>query len=180
MSAPNVLLLDEPTNDLDIPTLMALEEYLDEFPGALIVVSHDRYLLDRTIKYIFRFEGDGRVSEYPGDYSTYLEFLDREAAQQTTELRAESVRPQPTVKTIELTEPRKKQLSFKEKRELDALEVRIAEAEARKSRPRRAVKPLRYGRQETTGIVSRTKQTLQRKLDQDLERWTELAARAES
>ncbi len=178
MSGPNVLLLDEPTNDLDIPTLMALEEYLDEFPGALIVVSHDRYLLDRTIKYIFRFEGDGRVSEYPGDYSTYLEFRDREAAaQQTVELRAESVRPQATAKAIEPTKSRK--LSFKEKRELDALEVRIAEAEAHRA-DLEAQLSLHATDARKLQVLSTEQQALQRQLDQDLERWTELAARAES
>src|SRR5690606_35160818 len=61
MGAPNVLLLDEPTNDLDIPTLVALEEYLETFPGCLITVSHDRAFLDRTAEHLFRFEGDGRV-----------------------------------------------------------------------------------------------------------------------
>ena len=64
MGSPNVLLLDEPTNDLDIPTLVALEEYLDEFAGALIVVSHDRYFLDRTIENVFRFEPGGNVREF--------------------------------------------------------------------------------------------------------------------
>src|SRR6185503_15847847 len=78
MSAPNLLLLDEPTNDLDIQTLVRLEEYLDSFPGCLIVVSHDRYFLDRTVESIFRFEGNGRVEEYPGNYSAFLEARDRE------------------------------------------------------------------------------------------------------
>ncbi len=73
MGAPNVLLLDEPTNDLDIQTLITLEDYLDSFPGNLIVVSHDRYFLDRTVEHIFRFEGGGRVREYPGNYSAFLE-----------------------------------------------------------------------------------------------------------
>jgi ATP-binding cassette subfamily F protein uup len=88
MNAPNVLLLDEPTNDLDIPTLIALEEYLDDFAGALVVVSHDRYFLDRTINQVFRFEGDGTVREYPGDYSAYLEFRAREETARTIETRA--------------------------------------------------------------------------------------------
>src|SRR5215203_4902680 len=78
MGSPNVLLLDEPTNDLDIPTLIALEEYLDDFAGALIVVSHDRYFLDRTIDNVFRFTDGGNVREYAGDYTTYLEAHERE------------------------------------------------------------------------------------------------------
>ncbi len=80
MGSPNVLLLDEPTNDLDIPTLIALEEYLDDFAGALIVVSHDRYFLDRTIENIFHFEPGGQVREYAGDYTAYLETHERELA----------------------------------------------------------------------------------------------------
>src|ERR687893_1729520 len=78
MSAPNVLLLDEPTNDLDIPTLIALEEYLDDFAGALIVVSHDRYFLDRTIDSVFKFQDAGVIRAYAGDYSAYLETNERE------------------------------------------------------------------------------------------------------
>ncbi|HYP53527.1 MAG TPA: ABC-F family ATP-binding cassette domain-containing protein, partial [Pyrinomonadaceae bacterium] len=73
MGAPNVLLLDEPTNDLDIPTLVTLEDYLDNFAGCLVVVSHDRYFLDRTVEHIFRFEGAGRVVEYPGNYTAFVE-----------------------------------------------------------------------------------------------------------
>src|SRR5215204_519107 len=76
MTEPNVLLLDEPTNDLDVPTLIALEEYLDDFAGALIVVSHDRYFLDRTIDTVFKFEEGGKVREFPGDYSAYLEIIE--------------------------------------------------------------------------------------------------------
>jgi energy-coupling factor transporter ATP-binding protein EcfA2 len=80
MGSPNVLLLDEPTNDLDIPTLIALEQYLDDFAGALIVVSHDRYFLDRTIENVFRFTEGGKVREYAGDYTAYLEAHEREEA----------------------------------------------------------------------------------------------------
>src|SRR5687768_7094653 len=83
MAQPNVLLLDEPTNDLDIPTLIALEEYLDDFAGALIVVSHDRYFLDRTIDNVFKFEEGGKVREFPGDYTAYLEITQRESARET-------------------------------------------------------------------------------------------------
>ncbi len=73
MSAPNVLLLDEPTNDLDITTLSILENYLEDFPGAVIVVSHDRYFLDRVVDRILAFEPDGQIRQYEGDFSSYLE-----------------------------------------------------------------------------------------------------------
>ncbi|HBQ87782.1 MAG TPA: ABC transporter, partial [Syntrophomonas sp.] len=73
MGAPNVLLLDEPGNDLDIETLTILEDYLDDFPGAVIAVSHDRYFLDRIARRILAFEGAGKISEYTGNYSDYLE-----------------------------------------------------------------------------------------------------------
>jgi ATP-binding cassette subfamily F protein uup len=75
MSAPNVLLLDEPTNDLDIQTLSVLEQYLDEFPGVVIVVSHDRFFLDRTVDKIMAFEGQGRVRVHVGSYSEYAEWM---------------------------------------------------------------------------------------------------------
>ena len=88
MGSPNVLLLDEPTNDLDIPTLIALEEYLYDFAGALIVVSHDRYFLDRTIDNVFRFTEGGQVREYAGDYSAYLEAHEREEAGRNAEPNA--------------------------------------------------------------------------------------------
>ena len=72
MEAPNVILLDEPTNDLDIQTLVILEDYLDTFPGIVITVSHDRYFLDRVVNRIFAFEGDGRVQQqYEGGYTDY-------------------------------------------------------------------------------------------------------------
>ncbi|MDE5110429.1 MAG: ABC-F family ATP-binding cassette domain-containing protein, partial [Trichodesmium sp. St7_bin2_1] len=80
MSAPNVLILDEPTNDLDVQTLAVLEEYLEEFNGCVIVVSHDRYFLDRTVDRIFSFEGLGILRQYPGNYSLYLDYKEVEAA----------------------------------------------------------------------------------------------------
>ena len=72
MTAPNILLLDEPTNDLDIDTLMVLEEYIEGFPGAVLLVSHDRYFLDKTTDHILEFQGDGRIHKYLGGYSDYL------------------------------------------------------------------------------------------------------------
>jgi len=126
MSAPNLLMLDEPTNDLDIQTLVRLEEYLDSFAGCLIVVSHDRYFLDRTVESIFRFEGDGRIKEYAGNYSAFLEAREREAPE-TIEAKPSSAKPAAHSSTA----PRK--LSYKERREFEELEKRIEQSEARKT-----------------------------------------------
>ncbi len=126
MSAPNVLILDEPTNDLDVQTLSVLEEYLEEFNGCVIVVSHDRYFLDRTVEKIFALEGGGEVREYPGNYSVYLDHKkDEEVAVE------KSSEPKLSAPKSVSTKPRK--LSFKEKRELETLETRIPELEAEKS-----------------------------------------------
>lgn len=84
MGAPNVLLLDEPTNDLDIQTLTILEDYLDDFPGAVIVVSHDRYFLDRVVDKVLAFTGDGHIAKYLGNYSDYLELAKAEAESKGT------------------------------------------------------------------------------------------------
>ncbi len=134
MQAPNVLLLDEPTNDLDIPTLVALEEYLDDFNGSVIVVSHDRYFLDRVVDHIFRFEGAGAIREYPGNYSAYIEITEREqeekdAIEQEKKLRAKQLAATPVVVQAQTNQ---RKLSFKEKKELDSLEGEIATLEARK------------------------------------------------
>ncbi|HXU09484.1 MAG TPA: ABC transporter ATP-binding protein, partial [Blastocatellia bacterium] len=119
-------MLDEPTNDLDIQTLVRLEEYLDSFAGFLIVVSHDRYFLDRTVESIFRFEGDGRIKEYAGNYSAFLEAREREAPE-TIEAKSTVAKPA----TNSSTAPRK--LSYKERREFEELEKRIEQSEARKA-----------------------------------------------
>src|SRR5215510_13269575 len=118
MGAPNLLLLDEITNDLDIATLSALEDYLETFPGCLVVVSHDRYFLDRTVDYIFRFEGAGKIREYPGDYSAFIEIRDRENAEKASAETATKT----AAKQREESRPfqdstARRKLSFKEKRE---------------------------------------------------------------
>src|SRR5204863_6866940 len=120
MSAPNLLLLDEVTNDLDIQTLITLDEYLDSFTGCLIVVSHDRYFLDRTVEHIFRFEGDGRVREYPGNYSAFLEIQARELAEAAATAAVNERVSKPAAAPKTSVGPRK--LSYKERRELESLE----------------------------------------------------------
>jgi ATP-binding cassette subfamily F protein uup len=173
MGSPNMLLLDEITNDLDIPTLVALEEYLESFPGCLVIVSHDRYFLDRTIDYILRFEqtpaGEFRIREYPGDYTTFLEIREREKGEEKLR-EPKPVAPPPPAAAP--SAPRK--LSFKERRELEELEARIAAAEARKVE----VEAELASNGSDHVLVARLYaelQSLTTTLDRDLERWTELA-----
>jgi ATP-binding cassette subfamily F protein uup len=116
---PNFLILDEPTNDLDLPTLSVLENFLSEFQGCLLIVSHDRYFMDRLVDHLFVFEGEGLVTDYPGNYSQYrlAEKLKEEAESQ--EKKSELSRPV-EVKDI------KKKISFKEQREYEVLEKELA------------------------------------------------------
>lgn len=125
MMAPNVLLLDEPTNDLDIETLSILEDYLDDFDGVLLVVSHDRYFLDRTVEHIFAFEGEGRIVQYPGNYSDYR----RKKAEKPRGNTSSAAKVAPRQKS----RAREKKLSYREQQELAQLETRIAELEAEKA-----------------------------------------------
>lgn len=132
MQAPNVLILDEPTNDLDVQTLAVLEDYLEEFNGCVIVVSHDRYFLDRAVNRIFAFEGSGQIRQYPGNYSVYLEHKQRQESE-IKSARPESVPliPQPEKELDRIPQSRK--LSFKEKREYEQLESQIPQMEAEKA-----------------------------------------------
>jgi ATP-binding cassette subfamily F protein uup len=176
MTAPNVLLLDEPTNDLDIQTLIALEEYLDDFGGALIAVSHDRYFLDRVVNSVFRMEGDGSVKEYPGNYSAYLEFRERDEAALDSG-GSTNIVEQPAPRNAKEQEgPRK--LSFKERRELEELESKVEAEEAR-----RVAIEVELGVHASDAAKVHAlfveQQELSQQLERDLERWTELAERAE-
>jgi ABC transport system ATP-binding/permease protein len=175
MSAPNLLLLDEITNDLDIATLVALEDYLENFPGCLVVVSHDRYFLDRTIDYLFRFEVNGHIREYPGDYSTFVEIRERERAEaaQLTESAKPAKAPAALSAASEAT-PAKRKLSFKEKRELEELESRIAAAETRKAEAEAELAA--HGSDHVlVQKLYEELQSLNQQLDRDLNRWAELA-----
>ncbi|HLM01449.1 MAG TPA: ABC-F family ATP-binding cassette domain-containing protein [Pyrinomonadaceae bacterium] len=175
MGSPNVLLLDEPTNDLDIPTLIALEEYLDDFAGALIVVSHDRYFLDRTIDTVFKFEDAGKIREFPGDYTAYLEITQREQAGET-ETRA-SVRT-PAAFTIEKEKNETKKLSFKEKRELETLETQIPEIEKRLAEIDDELNRFATDAYKVNELFTE-QQKLNAQLESDMQRWAELAEKAD-
>ncbi len=117
---PNFLVLDEPTNDLDLQTLRTLEEFLMEYPGCILIVSHDRYFMDRMVDHLFAFEGDGVIRDYPGNYSQY-----REAIANGSLKSDQLMKNQPAEITVaEEIKPakEKQQLSFKEKREFEQLE----------------------------------------------------------
>ena len=116
---PNFLILDEPTNDLDLPTLGVLENFLSEFPGCLLIVSHDRYFMDRLVDHLFVFEGDGAIRDFPGNYSQYR-------LQQTKD---ETSIKKPEEKQTEqpAKEKNRRQLTFKEKREFELLEKEISD-----------------------------------------------------
>ncbi len=120
---PNFLILDEPTNDLDLPTLAVLEEFLADFPGCLLIVSHDRYFMDRLVDHLFVFEGDGVIRDFPGNYSQYRE---NSAAGSVILSAPEKVIQQPATGSQQSGIRHKKQLSFNEKREFEQLEKEIA------------------------------------------------------
>jgi ATP-binding cassette subfamily F protein uup len=119
MQNPNMLILDEPTNDLDIMTLNVLEEYLQEFKGSLIIVSHDRYFLDKCADHLFVFEGDGHIKDFVGQYSEYREYIkEKEAMERNAERSTAPAKPQQQ-RTHDTS---KRKLSYKEQRELEQIE----------------------------------------------------------
>ncbi|MFV0607198.1 MAG: ABC-F family ATP-binding cassette domain-containing protein [Niabella sp.] len=116
---PNFLILDEPTNDLDLPTLGVLENFLSEFPGCLVIVSHDRYFMDRLVDHLLVFEGDGIIRDFPGNYTQYR--LERKDTQEDNQPKNE------TPKEVVATAKKDKRVSFKDKREFELLEKEIAD-----------------------------------------------------
>jgi ABC transport system ATP-binding/permease protein len=129
MRSPNFLILDEPTNDLDILTLNVLEEYLASFNGCVVVVTHDRYFLDKIVDHLFVFEGDGVIKDFPGNYTQYKVWSDEKK-------RKEQLQKRLIVKHTEAQKPvapASNKLSFKEKRELETLEKEIAMLEEEKA-----------------------------------------------
>ena len=166
MHSPNFLILDEPTNDLDIPTLNVLEDYLTNFQGCLIVISHDRYFMDRVVDHIFVFHGGGNVQDFPGNYTQYrLEqgAKNQEQRPNTTETKTEKVKTE-----------QKRKLSFKEKKELEELEVLMPELEAEKA----SLEAFLSGGAtlpDEIAKASKRYQEVQEKLDNAEMRWLELS-----
>jgi len=165
---PNFLILDEPTNDLDLPTLSVLENFLLEFPGCLLIVSHDRYFMDRLVDHLFVFEGGGQITDFPGNYSQFREW------QKLKEQEAADFRRQEPEKKTPARPTEKKKLSYKEQREFELLEKELAqlEAERKEIHAKLSTSELPYEQlqqlTERIGVVSQL-------IDEKEMRWLELS-----
>ena len=178
ISAPNVLILDEPTNDLDVQTLAVLEDYLEDFNGCVIVVSHDRYFLDRTVDRIFALEEGGGLRQYPGNYSIYLDY---KKAEESHSLRGVAIQ-QETQKTViaekvvsPVIETRKvRRLSNWERREFEELEGKIAKLEIDKTAVEKKLATVAGNFSQVQKLYEEV-ETLKKNIDSATERWLELA-----
>ncbi|MBM6834024.1 ABC-F family ATP-binding cassette domain-containing protein [Megamonas hypermegale] len=173
MSAPNVLLLDEPTNDLDLETMSILEEFIDNFNGAIIFVSHDRFFIDRLADKVFVYQKDGSLRQYPGGYSYYKGIEEQE--QQTMQAQTQQSMPKKETKPTKTREKANapKKLSFKEQREYDEIEAVIAETEGELKvvQLQMAQNASDYGK---LNELTKEETRLQEKLDYLMERWAYL------
>ena len=165
---PNFLILDEPTNDLDILTLQTLEAFLMEFSGCLIIVSHDRYFMDKVADHLFIFEGDGKIKDYNGSYSEYRADLIEE------EKETKANKANPPYAGTNTTEPAKRKLSFKEKKEYEDMEALIAKLEVKKTELE-ATMAKGEGSHEDFLNWGKELQKIQAELDSSTDRWLELA-----
>lgn len=172
MSAPNVLLLDEPTNDLDLETMSSLEEFIDNFNGAIIFVSHDRFFIDRLADKVFVYQKNGSLRQYPGGYSYYKGIEEREQQAVVTDMSKNIPKENKPVKIREKNNVPKK-LSFKEQREYDEIEAVIAatEGELKVVQLQMAQNASDYGK---LNELTKEETRLQEKLDYLMERWTYL------
>jgi ATP-binding cassette subfamily F protein uup len=176
MKNPNFLVLDEPTNDLDIVTLQILEEYLQDFPGCVIVVSHDRYFMDKVVDHLLVFKGNGEIKDFPGNYTQY-----RMYSSEKGEVSGERNDGKPDKKGVrgEKLEVRsaaeaKRKLSYKEKREMEQLEKDIEALEAEKKQIEEALCGGTTSVEEITRMSKRLP-VLNDELDEKSMRWLELS-----
>lgn len=172
MSNPNFLVLDEPTNDLDIETLQVLEEYLSEFKGCVIVVSHDRYFMDKVVDHIFVFNGEGDIKDFPGNYTEYRDWRDEERAAAAKEAAAQAAKTTPAKQSHRTEEKRK--LTFKEKREYEALETEIVQLEEEKAAIEEAMSSGILSTADLLEKSARIQQVLEL-IDEKTMRWLELS-----
>ena len=172
MQNPNFLVLDEPTNDLDIVTLQILEEYLQDFPGCVIVVSHDRYFMDKVVDHLLVFRGEGDIKDFPGNYTQYREWEKMEASS-TSKTSPTSQTSQTSPKASYRHDDRRR-LSYKEKREMEQLENDIAALETEKKQIEEALCGGTTSVDEITAMSKRLP-ILNDELDEKSMRWLELS-----
>ena len=178
MTSPNFLILDEPTNDLDIITLQILEEYLRSFKGCVILVSHDRYFMDKVVDHVLVFHGDGQVQDFPGNYTQYREWK-RERDEQQKATKGETDKSRQNAYREENQSNRKRRLTFKEKQEYQTLETEIDRLETEKASLEEA---LSSGLLSSDEIVEKSKRlnTVNSELDAKSDRWLELSEIADN
>ncbi len=172
---PNFLILDEPTNDLDLPTLGVLENFLSEFPGCLLIVSHDRYFMDRLVDHLFVFEGDGEVRDFPGNYSLYREY---QLSKEKPELLSRNATISTPVVKEEKQSIEKKKFSFKEKREFELLQKEMETLSTEKETINQKLSSGAIGFEELQQLSTRIG-ALTKLLDEKEMRWLELSEFAE-
>ena len=176
MQNPNFLVLDEPTNDLDIVTLQVLEDYLRNFKGCVIVVSHDRYFMDKVVDHLLVFQGQGDVRDFPGNYTQYREWKDEKERFEREQQKAVTHKPKEAAaaqKPRAAETGQKRKLTFKEKREMELLEQEIAALEEEKKNIEEA---LCSGTLSVEELTEKSKRLplLNDELDEKSMRWLEL------
>ena len=172
MRNPNFLVLDEPTNDLDIQTLQVLEEYLQDFPGCVIVVSHDRYFMDKVVDHLLVFEGEGVVKDFPGNYTQYREWNSLKPATEKEEPKKSVSKAETTAKKSYRNDNRRK-MTYKEKREYEQLTHDIEALEAEQAALEQALCSGTLSVEELTEKSKRLPQ-IKEELDEKGMRWLEL------
>ena len=174
MKNPNFLVLDEPTNDLDIVTLQSLEEYLQDFPGCVIVVSHDRYFMDKVVDHLLVFSGDGEIHDFPGNYTQYRQWQSLKDSQPSkTSKPSPTIQPSKTSQPSQTSQTRRK-FTYKEKMEFEQLEREIAALEAEQ---RQLEEALCSGNLSVDELTEKSKRLplLRDELDEKSMRWLELS-----
>lgn len=174
MKNPNFLVLDEPTNDLDIQTLQILEEYLQDFPGCVIVVSHDRYFMDKVVDHLLVFKGEGEIQDFPGNYTQFRDFQKMKSKEEEQQKQTKNSSPTANEPKKDYRNNTKRKMSFKEKREYEQLSDKIAQLEEEKQQ---LEEELCSGNLSVDELTEKSKRLpiLKDELDELELRWLELA-----
>ena len=174
MRNPNFLVLDEPTNDLDIVTLNVLEEYLRSFKGCVIVVSHDRYFMDKVVDHLLVFRGQADIKDFPGNYTQYREWKDYQDQLKKEQEAAKQAKAAPEPEKPRRQEQPKKKLTFKEKKEFEALDAEIPQLEAEKAEIEAALSSGTLSTDELLAKSDRITKLIE-EIDEKTLRWLELS-----